>query len=125
MVPVDFEFVLLRLASKDRMLIEHQHRSIGATLAVSPARREAGDATADDHNVNFLPCVGGRPQQLVELLIANTAVRRIDDLMRVAIRASVVADAARPGPLRPEPGHRRCERLRLRAADRSWRGHAE
>src|SRR5467141_4004026 len=47
MVSVHFKLVLLRFTPKDRMLIKHQHRAAWAPLAVFPACRQAGDATAD------------------------------------------------------------------------------
>ena len=55
-------------------------------------------------------------QSFIKCLIAYAAVCGIDDFVGVAIRARIVADAARPGPFRAKAGHRRRHGLRNRGS---------
>ncbi len=124
-VAVDFEFVLLRLAAEDRMLIEHQYAGIGMSLAVGPARGKSRHSAADDDRVRALAGIRGGAQAALPLVVAYPAVGGVDDFVGIAVRARVVADAPGAGPLRTETRHRGGNRLRLGLLQRRRRRHAE
>src|SRR5690348_7688948 len=52
-------------------------------------------------------------------------MRRIHHFVRVTVRARIVANAAWPGPFRPEPRHARWNGLRLRGTHGCRRPHTQ
>src|SRR5258708_3871519 len=123
MVSVNFKTVLLRLTSKDRMLIKHQHRAVWTSLAVFSTRRQSGDAATDNNGVRMLPGVARRTQRSVEFLVPDARMCGIDDLVSVAVRARVVTDSARSCPISAQAGHWCRNRLRLSRAYCCGRSH--
>ena len=117
-IAIDVEFVLLGFAAEDRRQIKHQHAAGRAGLVIGISGRETCDAAADDHNVVALARIVGAGNAAVALMIANGAMRCIDDFGGIAVRLGIVADASRSGPFRAQARHGQPGSLGFRTANR-------
>jgi hypothetical protein len=95
----DEELVVLRLAPEHRVVVEDEARLARAGLPLEEeGRGEPGQAAAHDHEVEDLRRIDDVARQRLELPVPDR-VGRIHDVLRVAVREAVVADASVSRPV--------------------------
>jgi hypothetical protein len=96
---IDFEFVPLGLTAEYWMIVQNQAGSIWLTLALKEERgRQAADAAADHHTIEFFACIDSLCGCPVERMIANFMTFG-HHLIGVAVGARIIAHAAVSGPI--------------------------
>ena len=98
-VPIHQEFIALRFAAKNRMIIEHQ------ALAPSPRlpqkekrRRKPADSAADHHAIVNFPRAYRCGRNLFKLAVANP-MSCLHNFISISVREAVIAHASIPGPI--------------------------
>ena len=97
-VAVDDEFVLLCLATEDRMVFEHEALGVRRMLLAVERRCQATEAAANNHQVEDLARIVSGKGRIGEDMVTDLMTGR-HHLERVAVGLRIITDAAIAGPV--------------------------